>query len=258
MKLLKFFLVICLTIAAAGLPCQADEESSNLFEISLESMVWSRYLDSQGSVWSKRPISISDITISLRKTPLRGLYFNCEVYTALDKTAFAGQNFSNEIDLTLGFAREIKGIQVDFGVSYFDIIPLINTAGNVWAPYVQIGKEFKLGKKHSITPYVQLDGRIPRQNHVPQNGIFAVWGIKHSWQITESLSLKQKVNFLYDSGAFGLNEALLFQYRVETRYEIHKPFFVKPLAIYFSTPLTKVNDGRKPDAIFGAGLGCPF
>lgn len=257
MKLLKILLV-CLMFAVIGTPSQATEENENLLELSAEFMVWSRYMGCQGSVWSQRPTAITDITVALRKTPLQGLYANFEMYTALDKTAFTGQNYSNEIDWTLGFAREIKGIQTNFGISYFDVIPLFKTEGYAWVPFAEIGKEFKPEKTHRITPYVRIEGRILRENRIPQNGIFAIWGIKHSWQITESLALKQKINLLYDSGTFGLQESLHGQYRMEAQYALTKHFFLKPFGLYFSAPLTKINDGRKPTAIFASGLGHTF
>lgn len=221
---------------------------------ALSTKFWSQYLDNNGAVIHDKPVFQSDLLISL---PL-GFYFDFWHSMGLDGTGLS-TDLGDEIDYTLGWNGNLKGIGFDLGFSYLDFIDLFKMPkGDVLRPYAEINKEFKITEKNIITPYVRWDGSFPAGANSPKGGQWFSAGLKHIWQINEIAALQQKLFTLYDTGALGFEKAIIGQYHIGLGWSVAKSVTLELPNFKISTPFTSVNDGRKSEFVIGAGLSFRF
>lgn len=225
------------------------------FSVSISSKVWSKYLGATGSIVHNKPVLQTDIFVSLPK----GFYFDIWHSMGLDDKKLSS-NFGDEMDLTLGWTGSIgKKFYLDVGIAYYDCYPLLRGKNyDAFAPYVEVGKSIELGRflgTHTLVPFGRLELNLPTGD--VDSGTYSYAGLKHVWKISEKLSVKQKADFLYDSGSFGATSGLIGRYESGLSWQIFKKMSVEPINIKTRTPITSIP-GHKTEVVIGTGITLYF
>lgn len=240
-------LVILVAIISLGIVIgvvAAEDEIS----ATLSSKVWSNYLGVTGSEIHSGAVLQTDLFISLP----RGFYFDIWHSMGLDDTKLSS-NYGDEVDYTLGWAGNIKGLGLDLGLSYYDCFKIFRGSGyDAFVLYSEASKPIQLSRTHLLTPFVRFEFQLPTGDL--KNGLYSYAGVKHSWQITPKMTIKQKANLFYDTGAYGMKSGLLGHYEASLSWQLTKYFSVEPLNIKARLPITSFHDERKSDVAFGTGI----
>lgn len=247
---------ICLLVMAVlifGMVSVVEAEDD--ISVTLSSKVWSKYLGTTGSIVHDKPVLQTDIFVSLPK----GFYFDIWHSMGLDDHKLSS-NFGDEIDLTLGWTGGIgKKFYLNVGLAYYDCYQLLRGKQfDAFAPFAEVGRPFEVGRflgTHTIIPFGRLELNFPTGDL--DSGIYSYAGIKHAWKISEKLQMKQKADFLYDSGSFGVKSGLIGRYESGLSWQISKKISVEPINIKARTPISSISD-RKTEIVFGTGITLCF
>lgn len=260
MKTRNIFLVMVLVMLSFSQQLFAAEiaektaTDEKIFETNFSSKIFSKYVGDTGTVFYNHPVVQNDLTISHKS----GMYFDLWVSTSL-KNAGVSTNYGNEIDYTIGWAGELSGIGIDAGVSYWDIVTLFKMPeDDIIQPYLELNKKFNVIEGHVFTPSIRVEYAIPARGNDASSKVLHIHSaLKHGWEISKEVSLSQKVILTYDNGAYGADKALVGAYEFNPSYKVASWLALDGSAKVIS-PFTHVNDGRKTEWIFGAGLSTSF
>lgn len=222
---------------------------------TLSSRVWSKYLINPGFVLHENPVIQTDLLITLP----HGLYVDVWGSKSLDGS-LSSSDFGNEIDYTVGWAKKLGNVSLDFGLAYFDISKLFGSPkGDVIQIFGQIDQSFKVAQMHAVTPFLRLEfsARPFGTGASPSENIQALMGMKHVWDIGPVLSLKQTGQLIYDQGKFFNEAAGIFQYQLNPVWNLSKHLSVEIPNFKLSTPLTHTR-GRGLETAVGAGAVYKF
>jgi len=220
--------------------------------VSVSSKVWSKYLGGTGRVALNKPVIQTDIFVSLPK----GFYFDVWNSTGLDDSNLSS-NFGDEIDWTVGWSGNvIEKTYLDVGLAYYDCYELFRSKEyDAFAPYIEVGRPIELDS-HTLTPFGRVEWNLPVDSLV-NSGTYSYAGIKHGWKISKNFLLKQKVDFLYDSGSFGVNSGWIGRYQGELSWQVFRVLSIEPISLKARTPITSMP-GHKTETSVGAGATLSF
>lgn len=247
MSLLTFIMIVVL--AFTGKAHAAEDEESSV--VSFQSGVVSKFVDENGSVLINGPASQSELIVLLGDKGFYGYAWNS---MGLNKRT------ANEIDL--GFGRDgelVAGISCDAAVFFVNLEGLGRIERtDLWEPYVKLYKAFQIDDKNTVTPFVLGEYFFTNGTKQFDGGLYVHAGVEHSLK-EGKVSLKNKLDILYDDGVFGFQRAAIGSYEGKVDYS-----FTKSLGVYggvrLSQPLSSVSekDGREFQSIASAGITLKF
>lgn len=229
--------------------------AENNFSATVLGKVWSEYLGATGGVIHDKPVFQTDIFVSLPK----GFYFDIWHSMGLENSNLSA-NFGDEIDLTLGWTGKLGEVYyLDTGVMYYDCYPVLEGKNyDAFSPYVEVGRSMELRRflgTHILVPFGRLEANLPTGD--TNSGTYSYAGVKHVWKISEKLQVKQKIDFLHDSGSFGAMSGLIGRYEGRLSWQAFKVMSVEPIAIKARTPISPIPE-HKTEIVFGAGVTLYF
>jgi len=245
--------LVVLVIGMAGVVFA--EEAKKDISVTLSSKVYSEYLSSNsGGICHDGPVIQTDMFISLP----RGFYFDVWHSAGLNGTDLSS-DYGDEIDYTIGWSGKVKGIGLDLGVAYFDLIDLFEAPhGDLIMPYLEFNKGFDISKNHRLTPFVCFKFPYSAKGDELGHGFRTYLGTKHAWQINPKLSFNQKINLLFDDGACGNDSGVLGQYQGGISWQASKQLTLDLISVKAVTPLTSLSDSRETKIVYGAGITYRF
>lgn len=243
-----FFVMVGCTKCGRGSSDYAS--AGELPNVQINSKVWSKYM-LKGVRITDDPVLQTTVTVPLPKG-FYGILFSS--FSLKDAESDAGK----ELDLVVGWAGPIKNyFDLDIGITYFNF-PKMGTflTGDQIQLQARVSKTFSVGK-HALTPYTMMEAVTPFKDDTPKGGIFLHAGVTHSWNIMKRLTLFETASAIYDSGAFGLDDAITGQYTATLSIPICSGFSVDAISIIASVPFTSSKD-RDADIAVGSGVTISF
>lgn len=247
-------IISVILVAFATAVCFAEEAEKAAPVVTFSSAIYNKYVGDTGIVFYDRPVVQNEITVSLPKGFYANLWYSMSLaHSGLDT------NDGNEFDPTLGWSGELAEITIDAGITYFDIRPVGTfDRGDVWQPYTEISKAFALGKAHIISPYSKADYGIPvKGNARDDKGLHVHGGLKHKWQVADTLGLSQQADFVFDDGAFGYARAWVYSHALTMSYTVTDWLSLEVGGKVYA-PLIKTDDGLSSHVIGNAGFKAGF
>lgn len=243
----------CLAFASDGTLSsdflRALQQESRVVDVSfirgatLTINVREQYFGSNRSVFYDGPVSQNDLFLVFPK----GFYGDIWWSFGLDNSQ-SWDDFDDEVDLTLGWARGFRGYNLDVGASYFAIVEILPS--DVWNPYLEINKTFQVGSKHSLTPYGKLEYYFPAEGTEPARGLIGRLGVRHSLQLKDTVSLDSWGAAFYDTGAFGFDSGVLYEGGTGISWNLGGSTLSIP-EVTCGTPHGRFNDGRETKCVVG-------
>lgn len=163
----------------------------------------------------------------------------------------------DEIDYTIGWAPEIGGFKFDVGYSYFNLVSLKNTTGDLHDFYASIATPAVYG----ITPSVTFDFNLPQDRDVLEGGVIYSLNLEAGQKVAGQL-IDIKITAVGHDGAYGAEPELVssLNLRLATTFAILKNLEVTP-EINFQKRVGKDIDdgGSSKDLIwYGIKVNYPF
>jgi hypothetical protein len=246
-------IISALFAVAVTVVSYAEESEKASPVVTFSSKSSNKYVGDTGVVFYDRPVIQNELNVTLP----RGFYANLWYSMALANAGW-NTNDGNEFDPTIGWSGDVAGVTLDTGITYFDIRPVGTFGrGDVWQPYLELGKEFAPVKAHTITPYIKTEYGSPvKGNSKEDKGLHLHSGIRHKWQIADALALSQQSDFVFDDGAYGYSRAWVFSHALAVSYAVTDWLNLELGGKVFA-PLTEAED--RSAQLFGyAGLKVGF
>lgn len=159
-------------------------------ECTFSTEVWSKYVTSTGSNIHNRPVIQSSLTVSLPEN----FYLNFW-HSAGFNDGDLSSDYADEIDYTLGWKKEINGLDFAAQISYFDVIELFGTEGGDFLFLKgQVGKTYVI-KKHTLNPYLAIKGYFTVGEGLPGGGTTFSTGLKHSFPLSDTIDFNHRIEF---------------------------------------------------------------
>lgn len=213
-------------------------------EFSLTSKAKEVYLGANGGIFYDGFAPQTDLFVSWRN----GIY--ADIWTS---TAFnTGWNFDKEVDLMLGKSGKIGKVNYAVDAAWFFLV--IKDVVNVNA---ELSRELKTNSRVNLTPFIRGEWFFPGLKGGPRQGVMGVGGIGGDIKLAVRLGLAFKVWLKKDSGCFDFDSALLSQGRIGFPIKITEKTSLAP-GISFSAPISRVNDGRKKEAVWELAFSRSF
>lgn len=163
----------------------------------------------------------------------------------------------DEMDYTIGWAPEYKGFKFDVGYSYFNLVSLKNTTGDLHDFYASIATLAVYG----ITPSVTFDFNIPQDRDVLEGGVIYSIGLENEQKIAGQL-IDIKITAVGHDGACGAEPELVssLNLRLATTFTILKNLEVTPEVNFQKRVGKDIDDGgSSKDLIwYGVKVNYPF
>lgn len=163
----------------------------------------------------------------------------------------------DESDGTVGWTPEYKGFKFDVGYSYFNLVSLKNTTGDLHDFYANLSAPAVYG----VTPSVNLDFNVPQDKDILEGGVIWAFNLEVEPEI-----FGQKVNIIGTAvghdGAYGAEPELVssLNLRLATTIAILKNLELTP-EVNFQKRIGKDinNGGLSKDLIwYGIKVNYPF
>lgn len=248
MRKLMVGALVLVVMGFLGLPARAGESSFTLY-----TDIWSKYLVNKGVLAHDKPVLQTGLTYAAGK----GFFLDLWHSAGLDGTSLSS-DFGDETDYTIWWSGKAGNLSMDFGLAYFDLFPLFSGKNDILQPFGEAGKSLRVSQNHTLTPYLRFEAGIPMKNGTPRRGAHVYLGTKHAWGARSFLGINQRFWFLYDTGAYGFDNGVLYGYRFDIRWAVTKSLTFNAPEIKFTGPLSGVHDRRKHEGIIGVGLALRF
>jgi len=245
---MKIRLAIVLLAVMASVPAYGQE-------VSISSGVYSQFLTDFGATPNTDAVSISGVTVSHKGFRVGG-YLIASLGKNIEETP------QNEIDLLIAYNRNfdfggwLGMVNVDAGFFYYDFASpsLWSANGDYVQPFIELRREVVINDQHAITPLVRFEAPIPLTDGTTGSHLYL--GLGHSWNVAAGLVFSHNANLVFDDGAYGLDEGMLFLHRASLSWMIRDRFFITP-SVKYTAPLMGALE-RKPEIMFGCNVGLKF
>lgn len=172
----KMMLVVMVVLALVS---TANAEISG----SLASHCQPKYVGGDGALFYDDSVVQSNLFVG----------FSNSVYVDIwgSKSVSDGQNYGNEVDLAIGYAKN----GLDIGLAYWNLMP-VGTFSNedILSPYAGFSKEWQYG----LTPFVKAEGLVNLDGSGSKLRMHA--GVKYAWLMAKDFSLNQKLSVVHATG----------------------------------------------------------
>lgn len=218
--------------------------------VIVSTKVLSRYVGSSGLLAHEKPVLQTDLYLLLPK----GFYADLWHSVGLDGTSMSS-DFGDEIDYTFGWTGgDVKGLGVDVGVTYLDLVDLFDGRRDLLYPYLEVNRKFPLFEKSFFIPYVRVERYFPLASESFDGGTYLQAGMRHLWDPISLLTISQRVGVLYDDGAFGLGAGFVGQYNLNLGVNVAKGITLDVPTVKFTAPMSSFSDGRETQTVIGIGV----
>lgn len=213
--------------------------------ITLSWAMYSRKLVAPGAVPHDGPVTEAQVTATFSN----GLLVDLWAQTGTDGKPNAGR----EIDMTVGWGNKY----LQFGLTYFDLFPQFNdSGGDVIRPYLEFTLPVPVGD-HTLTPFARSEYMYVTRGTDEKSATLSFAGLRHQWQVTDTLALRHGMWLVYDDGVFGRQQGGLFRYRAAISWRTPFGFTVRPVDIQASQPFGGIHD-RELETTVGGGIVIPI
>ena len=221
-----------------------------LLDFTFTTGIWSQFVLEAGVVASKENVKQSSLTVAHPS----GLYGNLWWSAGLND-ADPNSDGADEVDVTLGWAGEILGLDIDTGISYFGNFPIDMVDGDQLRPYFLACKWFDLGKSktHRIAPFAGMKAVFPVKGSMPNRGLLFPFGLKHRWQISKKWSFCQAASLSYHDWTGTLDDGFMGYYNAGFSWKITDSLSWEVVSYKSFIPLT-VHDFRRDLHVLGSQL----
>jgi hypothetical protein len=250
-----FILSTCLPLTAgacAGKRIKTEPDGKKSTEIAwvikaeVSTTTWPKYLGGNGAVFHPEPVQQTAINVPLPK----GFYTGAWHSIPLGGRELV-PNFGHEIDFSGGWNGKISGFNLNADMTYIGVTPLAQYGGDVLQLSTTASRDVKVGSV-KLSPYFWVAYAIPTAGNSPGRGDFYHEGVR--WGQSKGLwSVGANAELMHDSGAFGFNTGHFARGGVTVGRPVTKHLRVD-IPIQWSVPLSKLNDGRRREAMAGATL----
>ncbi|MBI4992308.1 MAG: hypothetical protein HZB99_03750 [Candidatus Harrisonbacteria bacterium] len=246
----KISSIIVLSFCMLNIPKDVNAENPSF---TLYTGAYSNYLLDNGMVFHNDPVLQSELMINLPK----GFYLDMWHSIGMDGSG-PSSGLDDELDYTAGWKGDIKGLTLNIGILYMDIVDILNVPrGDVVLPYAEAGKVLSLTETQILNPFAKVQPAISAKGDYPKGGLYWGTGLRHLYQINPKMGLGEELMFIHDSGAFGFDNGWLFKYAVNVNRKLFGPFSLDFPMLKFTAPLSGMND-RKKETSVGVRLGMNF
>lgn len=240
-----------LIIIVAMIGFSVSQTKAEDFPVTISVRGYSGYIAAPiGDLLYDRGVVQTDLFVELGK----GFYFDLWHSVGADGTGWSS-GFDDEIDYTLGWAGEFKGIDLDFSMAYFDCVDLFKMPGGDFIyPYVDLSKDLDDRDDHCLRPYVRFAFPYSAKGNEFGHGFHTNLGIKHSWQQDEKLNVAHKANLLFDDGTWGYSKGIIGGYELVLTWQISESMAIELTPVSIISPFISMSDHRKTEAVCGIGI----
>lgn len=205
-------------------------------------------------------------TVIVNEAALGSLYgFNIYFWNLW---GFSSQK-SDEWDGFITRSDKLWDLKIDSGAGYCDMRDFLNSTGlqtDYWNIYVEVSKEFPVGERHKLFPYIKGEWYSPvkANKEGDKEGFPITLGLRHEWQAGKAfsfpLTIKSDARAFHDPGLFGGENVWLGKLTTQALWQVTKNVAVILPFADFSTPFSNVKDkdGREFSAVIGAGIILSF
>jgi opacity protein-like surface antigen len=226
-------------------------------DVTVSSGLANRYLAfGNGAVLSDHPAAQSDLSIAFQN----GFYVDLWNSAPVGSFKTEGSDFRNELDYGVGYSTQIKGFNVDLGLTYFDEPTLLKLAvDDEWYAHLKIGHDITFDGpfgKEPITVFGTYENYKTTGGTAYEGGSLFGIGLSKS-QESQNCTLNVSQTIVYDDGGFGLNEGFLIKWFAELNWKVTEHFSLVAPQVTFYLPLN--SDNRPdPEAVIYAGAKYHF
>ncbi|MDP3770622.1 MAG: hypothetical protein Q8R40_06885 [bacterium] len=218
-------------------------------KFTLSSRLWSQYVGANGFVLHNGPEMQNDLSVGLP----HGFTLGLTHFVGLNGSSLSS-GFDDEVDLNLDWTGKLFGLNLNTGVFYLDLYPVLKGSTNMWQTYMEVGKEFGVFGNQTLTPYARLDVYAPAHAGSFEGGTWLRAGLKHHVPISDLVSLDHKVSLMHDDGALGFQPGYLADYQGSLSWAVTKALTVEAPNYRVVMPLENFSDGRGTTGVVGAGV----
>lgn len=214
-----------------------------------------RYHGLNGGNFHPRPVATTSLTAALPNGCILNLWHS----GGLDDTSLSS-NFGDEVDVSAACTKALGKTNVRAGLVLFDIVPIARVpSGDLLQPELHLSRPIARSTTQELSGWLWLRYPFPIRAETPKAGLFVHYGATHTWQLSPRLKLEQNAEVLHDvHGAFGFDSAWIAGWYGRLRIKVGEKFTILAPTFRLSSPLTHVNDGRKPMATVGMGWEYAF
>lgn len=252
---MKKLLAVLVVFVALGISVPVGAEEAGI-GLTFNPRIWDGYLFSNGFKAHHDPVLHTNLTFGLPQDFWVDIFHSM----GLDGTS-PNTDLGDELDLTAGWGGAKEKISFSLGVSYFALYNLERMKDDAMQLFGEVGYTWDGVKGHKFAPYTRLEYTFPvKKGALPPGGLLGKFGVTHTWQLASWVELANRPAIHYDEGAFGFQEAALFNWRGGLNWKIAKNAIIELPALMYSTPLTRLRepDPRKSEMVIGMGLTFRF
>ncbi len=241
--ILSVLSITALTLWGANL--KADDATTG----TLQTSVLSKYVDTDGQVYYGKSVIQTELTQSVGKS---GLYVDL-----WDSQALNGRkSYGDEVEYSLGWTHDLGVVNVDAGVSYYDIIPLFKgPAGDVYVVYARFSKAFDKGDKSIFTPFLALNSYTTGRGSNYEGGARAQGGLTYSKAIGK-VTVEETSALTKDGGTYGAPPAWVGSQSADLSFAWGKVSIKLPVVTAYA-PLSG-HSARHSSVVYGANVSYGF
>lgn len=239
-------MVLCCSVAVA-----MAGEKEKILTGYINTSIFNKYV-CRGAIFYDHPVIQPAVGIAYE--PL-GLY--AEVWGSYSPRGGWNSDAGDEIDYTIGWAPEYKGFKFDMGYSYFNLISLKNTTGDLHDFYFNVAAPAVYG----ITPSVNFDFNLPQDKDVLEGGVVYSLNLEAEQKIAGQ-PIAIKVTAVGHDGIYGAKPETVssLNLRLATKFAVLKNLEVTPEINFQKRVGKKISDGgSSKDLIwYGVKVNYPF
>lgn len=227
----KMTLVMNIMMTMVVLVSTANAEVNGSFSSQLRP----KYVGGDGAVFYNNPVVQSNLFVGFSN----GVYV--DVWGS--KSLTSGQNYGNEVDSAIGYAKN----GLDIGLAHWNLMPVSTLSSeDMLSPYVEFSKEWK----YYLTPFAKVEGLISLDGSGSKVRLHG--GVSHVWQMTKDFSLSQKLSMVHATGS---NAVWTARHEISLVWSVTKSFSMDISSSSF-VPLN--NAGHETQIVPAVGVTYKF
>lgn len=207
----------------------------------------SQYVLANGAVLYNKPTVQTDLSVSLKNR----VFFDVWNSLPLDLGEI-GENFSTELDFTIGYTTVVKDYSVSVSVNYYDLKDSLTfDSSDIATVILNVGRTYEVTQNTSINLFFKSETMFAMSG----DSLFETFpriGVSTTHQINEHWSIFQKNYILHDAGAFGADSAFIMNSEVGVIYS-NQDWTIEVANLKYFTPISG-GDDRDQELVFGMNI----
>lgn len=223
------------------------------FAVSAGISVQDKYIGfSNGAVFYPKAITYGWVNVIHKKS---GVYLG--VWASTGFNGEYSNNWDDEVDLTLGWSKDLGFATFDISQAYFDCFGVgeVN-ANDVWKTQVTLTGKPWTSQFLSIAPYAQYELYITDSHSTLEGGSLYTIGFINQVPITPFLTFTNNSNIKYDDGGFGLEHGFLWKQQNTLEWRVNDHVTISAPEITIWSPM--MSDSRNVEHVLSATVRFSF